>query len=141
MDLRALHLHRLIAICFLLSLAAGCTRTQAPASQPAGPRPRSTATLAIAAPQIGQEVPSGRTFRVVLTLSGARIVDQTSTRVVPDEGHIHLTLDGQLITMTSTLEQDIVVPAGAHLLEAEFVAGDHFPFNPRVIAIAAFKGR
>jgi hypothetical protein len=141
MDRRAFHVLSLIALCFFFFLAAGCTRTQAPASQPAGPRPRSTATLTIAAPHIGQEIPAGSTFRVALTLSGARIVDLTSTRVVPDEGHIHLTLDGRLITMTSALEQEIVVPAGAHVLEAEFVAGDHFPFNPRVIAIAAFKGR
>ncbi|MGH2398962.1 MAG: hypothetical protein ACRDF6_03885 [bacterium] len=131
-----------IALGLLLSLAAGaCARTQTAAPQQRGPRPSSSGTLAIAAPQIGQEIPAGEKFRVVLTLSGARIVEQTSTRVVPDEGHIHITLDGQLITMTSALEQDIIVPAGAHVLEAEFVAADHFPFNPRVIAIAAFKGR
>lgn len=95
--------------------------------------------LSIVAPEIGQVIPAGKTFQIRLSLSGARIVDLTTTRVTPDTGHIHLMVDGELVSMTSGLAHEIIVPTGSHVLEAEFVAADHFPFNPRVIAVAAFK--
>ena len=49
-------------------------------------------------------------------------------------------LDDQLISMTSHLES--VLPdlaPGMHLLKIEFVANDHAPFDPRVIAAVSFE--
>jgi hypothetical protein len=75
---------------------------------------------------------SGSTVTVQLMLTGATLVPPgTITGVKPTEGHIHLILDGSVISMTSGLTQDISVTPGSHLLEAEFVANDHQPFNPR----------
>jgi hypothetical protein len=34
--------------------------------------------------------------------------------------------------MGFSLEQDVPVHPGVYTLKAEFVGGDHFPFNPRV---------
>jgi len=38
--------------------------------------------------------------------------------------------------MTYGLDQEVDVAKGAHLLQAEYVANDHFPFNPRVIVVS-----
>jgi hypothetical protein len=104
------------------------------------PRPHSTATLAIVEPPPGVTV-SGATIQIRLVLTGAKLVLQTSTRLVPDEGHIHVKLDGQLVSMTAGLEQQVPVTTGPHVIEAEFVANDHLPFNPRILTTLPFVVR
>lgn len=131
----------------LLSLALGllvvaCTPGAAsapPASVPApasasesfGPRPSSPATLTITAPQDGSTV-SGTTVHVTLDLENATITSSTTTSINPDQGHIHLYVDGVLTSMNYTTEQDLPVTPGTYALKAEFVASDHAPFSPRV---------
>ena len=112
-----------------------------PAARATGPRPSSTASLSFERPSPGQDV-SAQELPVVLRLEGGRIVSATSTTLRPDEGHIHLSLDGRLISMTyGTLQTVDLRDArpGEHQLEAEFVAGDHGPFNPRVTASVEFR--
>jgi hypothetical protein len=129
----------LLAAALAVVAASGCGVRSRPAGGSAenGPRPRSTATLTIVAPEPGATVPGDR-VHVRLSLAGATLTFQTSQDVVPDEGHIHLKLDGRLVSMTGTLEQDVPVARGPHLLEAEFVANDHLPFHPRVITTVTF---
>ena len=76
-----------------------------------------------------------------MTLDGGRIVDTASTTLTPDTGHIHLSLDGKLVSMTYGLVQLVDIRGlapGEHTLEAEFVAADHGPFDPRVTARTTF---
>jgi hypothetical protein len=101
-------------------------------------RPSSTAKIAIVEPGSGSDVPSG-TIHVRLELTGATVVSATSQDLRPDEGHVHLSLDGKLVSMTFGLEQDLQVAPGGHLVQAEFVASDHAPFDPRVIATVTFN--
>jgi hypothetical protein len=130
-----------LALAAAAVLAAGCSPS-APAttstpttsgSPPAslGPRPSSPATVAIVEPASGARVTTD-TVHVVLKLTGATIVTATTTNINPVEGHVHLYVDNQLVSMNYGLEQDIPVTAGSHVLKAEFVAADHAPFNPRV---------
>jgi hypothetical protein len=78
--------------------------------------------------------------QVRLALTGARIVKITSTNLRPDEGHVHLYLDGQIISMNYQLTNVIPnVPPGQHVIRAEFVATDHAPFDPRVFAQVVFE--
>lgn len=110
------------------------------ASDP-GPRPSSTAALGFTAPTDGQTV-SGDEVEVVLDLQGGRIVEDTSTDLAPDTGHVHLVLDGELVSMTYGLVQVVdlrSVPPGSHTLQAEYVAADHAPFDPRVTAVVRFE--
>lgn len=110
------------------------------ASDP-GPRPSSTAALGFAAPTDGQTV-SGDEVEVVLDLQGGRIVEGTSTDLAPDTGHVHLVLDGELVSMTYGLVQVVDlrdVGPGSHTLQAEYVAADHAPFDPRVTAVVRFE--
>ena len=94
-------------------------------------RPSSPAIVTIVQPVSGEAV-QGTTVHVVLTLTGARIVTQTSANIRPDEGHLHLYVDNVLVSMNYGLEQDLPVHPGTYVLRAEFVASDHAPFNPRV---------
>jgi hypothetical protein len=102
-------------------------------------RPSSPARLTIVSPENG-EVVRGSTVELRLDLQDARIVPQTTTDIAPDEGHLHVLLDDELISMTEGLEQTIPdVPPGLHRLTVEFVAADHAPFDPRVVEVVAFE--
>lgn len=108
---------------------------------PAGPRPASTATVAFEQPEVGSSVNDGR-LEVVVDLRGGSIVDGATTDLRPDTGHIHLTVDGRGVSMTYGLAQVVDVgtlPPGEHDLRAEFVAADHAPFSPRVVATVSFR--
>ncbi len=127
----------------LLPLWLGCSpraQTNAPSGPAPGPRPRSTASLAIVTPAPGSEV-AGPTLHVTLRLTAGEIVPQTSTNLTPDKGHVHLSLDGKVVSMIYGVEQDVPLTPGPHLLQAEFVAMDHFPFNPRVTTVATFTAK
>lgn len=105
-----------------------------------GPRPSSTATIAFRSPTPGQRV-VGDELEVLLTLRGGTITNATTTVATPDIGHIHLSLDGQLVSMTYGTVQVVDLrdlTAGPHTLGAEFVAADHAPFDPRVEATVTF---
>lgn len=123
-------------------LAAACGSGGSPSNTPSAPassRPSSTAKLSILSPKNGSVV-KGSTVHLELSLEGAHIVKQTSTDLSPDEGHVHVLLDGSLISMNYRLGDDIPdVPPGPHRIEVEFVATDHAPFDPRVTAAASFQ--
>jgi hypothetical protein len=105
---------------------------------PAAERPSTEATLTIVTPNDGDVL--GANVDVEIQLDDARVVQQTSTELRPDEGHIHVLLDDQLISMTDGLEQTLRgVEPGLHILKVEFVANDHAPFDPRVIEAVAFE--
>jgi hypothetical protein len=104
-------------------------------------RPSSPASLEIVQPEPG-EVVDGGGVEVVVELSGAELIDRVTTNIRPDEGHIHLALDGETVSLLAGLEETIRnVEPGTHLLEVEFVAGDHGPFDPRIIESVTFEVR
>jgi hypothetical protein len=127
--------HRLVVVAMLGWFLAACAQpagpTQAPPSASLGPRPASPAKVEIVQPAANSTV-TGTSVHIVLKLTGATIVQQTTTAIKPDEGHVHLYVNNVLVSMNYGLEQDIPVQPGTIDLKAEFVAADHFPFNPRV---------
>lgn len=130
----------LAALCTAAVFAAGCGSRQDSSQPDRGPRIRSSASLAIDEPSPGATLEEGK-VRVRLTLTGGRVIPDTTTRLGPDEGHIHLTLDGKVISMAYGVQQEITVTKGPHVLQAEFVANDHLPFEPRVITTVTFTAR
>ena len=125
-----------------LTLPRQFMRPNVATPSPSGARPASTATLAFEEPSPGQVAPATDTqLDVVMTLEDGRIVDAASTTLTPDTGHIHLSLDGRLVSMTYGLVQLVDIhdlAVGEHTMQAEFVAADHGPFDPRVIARTTF---
>jgi hypothetical protein len=113
--------------------------SSSPTASVSADRPASTAKLAIISPTNGQVV-TGTTVQMKVSLKDATIVPATTTDIVPDEGHLHVILDDQLISMTGETTQLLAnLTPGQHLLKVEFVASDHAPFDPRVIAAVAFE--
>jgi hypothetical protein len=102
-------------------------------------RPASTGELTIVSPENGERF-SGDTAQLEIDLQGAEVVDQASTDLQPHEGHLHVVLDGMLVSMTSGTSQLLQgLTPGEHLLQVEFVANDHAPFDPRVLAAVTFE--
>jgi hypothetical protein len=119
------------ALVLVLAACSGSGGATSGVPSSLGPRPSSPAQVEIVNPVPSTTV-TGTTVHVVLKLTGATIVSQTTTAIRPDQGHVHLYVDNRLVSMNYGLEQDITVPVGTHVLKAEFVAADHAPFDPRV---------
>jgi hypothetical protein len=135
------------AAAVILALAGTACGSDAPnagttsmsSATPPAPRPSSSAELSIVAPLDGQVI-DGDAVALRIRLRGAKVIAATTTDLQPDEGHLHVILDDELISMTSGLGQRIPdVASGPHLLKVEFVANDHAPFEPRVIEAVAFR--
>lgn len=128
-----------LLVVLLAAVLSGCggspiltPTTAAPSNEASlGPRPSSLATVEIVEPMQGQTI-VGTEAHVVLKLTGAKIITATTTTIRPDEGHVHLYVNNQIVSMNYGLEQDIPVTPGTLVLRAEFVAADHAPFDPRV---------
>ncbi|HET9051936.1 MAG TPA: hypothetical protein VFO60_09540 [Candidatus Dormibacteraeota bacterium] len=95
-------------------------------------RPASPATISIVSPSPGARIP-GPTMHVVIAVNGGTITSVVTKNITPTEGHVHLYVDQALIYMAYGTSQDVPVHPGTFELQAEFVAADHAPFNPRVI--------
>src|SRR5215212_44151 len=123
------------ALVLLVAALAGCSGAE---PQPAdttgttlGARPSSPAQLSIRSPRNGQAVKGN---------AGTRIVDATTTRIRPDQGHVHVTVDGRLVAMNYNLDGKLpTLSPGTHVVRVEFVAADHLPFDPRVFTQSAFQ--
>lgn len=121
-----------------LLLLTGCAKSSSSGSLIA-----TTADLTIVAPVPGTVFTPDQA-PVQLALEGGEILEEASTDVQPDTGHVHVTLDDQVLTILAGLEFDLVEVAGEpltpglHLLEVEFVAANHTPFSPREIEQLTF---
>ena len=127
----------------VLALAAAACSTKPAATPQASPtasvRPASTAKLSITSPTNGATV-KGPTVRLVVKLEGGRVVPLTTKNIKPDEGHIHVKLDGALQSITAGTTFDLQgVKPGTHVVLVEFVASDHVPFEPRVTTAITFR--
>lgn len=149
MTLNSLHRRRsrTIVLALLVVALAGCSGAAgtspatgsggpsgAPGSAaptPAGSRPSSPAIVAILSPT-QNEVVTGTSLQVLISLKNATIVPATTTHISPTTGHVHLYVDNVLVSMNYGLTESLPVHPGTYVLKAEFVAADHVPFDPRV---------
>jgi hypothetical protein len=98
-----------------------------------------TARIAIRSPQSGQVV-TGKTVHVKVELLGGKVLDNKVVSA-PGGGHIHISIDGTLLTQSYQLEQDLDVKPGLHTVTAEYVRADHRAFQPPVQAAVVFTDR
>jgi hypothetical protein len=108
---------------------------------PSAIRPTSSAVVSFASPSEGQHV-FGDVLDVTIRLQGGKVTNTSSTTLSPDAGHLHLYVDGSLVSMAyGSLIQELPISGlapGEHRLKVEFVAADHGPFNPPVRAFVDF---
>jgi hypothetical protein len=125
----------------VLVLLVGCTGNASSPGGAAASRPSSPAQLTITSPRNG-EVIHGSDVPISVKLTGATVVPATTTTIVSTQGHIHVSLDGELVAMNFGLSDTVHdVQPGPHVLQVEFVASDHLPFDPRVIAQTTFESK
>jgi hypothetical protein len=130
-----------LAVLALASVAGAVVIPSVTAPSYAKIRPHSTATVDVLAPTRNETVRGDR-MEVDVRLIGGRVTAVTTTSVRPDVGHIHVSIDGQLLTMSTATRSEVDISAlsnGEHLLQAEFVAADHGPFDPPVVASVPFR--
>jgi ABC-type glycerol-3-phosphate transport system substrate-binding protein len=107
----------------------------------AASRPESPAELSISSPQNG-DVVKGDEVELRIDLQGGEVVEPSEREVTATTGHIHVELDGLVVSMKYGLEQTVKVSEpGTHTLRVEFVAADHLPFDPRVFDEIAFTAK
>jgi hypothetical protein len=122
-----------LVLAVLVTGAACGSKTQVTSN-----RPTTTARIQIVKPTPNEV--TGSNITVEINLVGGRVVPQTTTNLRPDEGHIHLSLDGKVVSMAYGATQDLTgLTPGSHTLQAEFVAADHAPFKNRPVAAVLFK--
>jgi hypothetical protein len=139
MGYRLITIGTLVLSLSLSGCGGGASGGQSGPDRSSANRPRSPAKLAILSPGNGEVIHS-HDVTVRIRLRGARIVKSTSPNIDPRKGHIHVSLDGRIVSMNYALEDTIPkVSAGTHTVRAEFVASDHLPFDPRVLRQVAFE--
>jgi hypothetical protein len=104
-------------------------------------RPTTAAKLAIVSPEPGAV--TGSSFVLRLQLTGATVVAPTQVSGIdPTKGHIHVSVDGKLVSMAYGLSQPVSgLKPGQHTILAQFVASDHRPFANQVLATVVFQVR
>lgn len=111
----------------------GCGGSKTPK---AAAQPTTTARIQIDSPTPNQVV-VGSDVTVRVTIIGGKVVQRTTGPLTATEGHVHVSLDGQLVAMAYGTTQDLHgLKPGAHSVAAEFVAVNHQPFaNPTKAAV------
>jgi hypothetical protein len=100
-------------------------------------RPSTAARISIVSPAANATVGTDSTLEIALT--GGRLVSRTTGPLTPDEGHLHITVDGMTLVMTEELVRPLLgLAPGEHSVQVEFVAVDHGPFANRPVAAALF---
>jgi hypothetical protein len=121
----------------LLVALAGCSSDKKSSAPGIADRPATSARVQILSPTPFQE--TGPDVTVQVKLIGAKEVPQVAGALNPEEGHIHVSLDGVLKAMAYGDTQDLKgLAPGHHSVQVDFVAVDHIAFRNRVTAAVEF---
>ena len=127
----------LASVVVLTACSSGSGASGPSSSSPAKGRPTTAAQLEIVQPTPNQVTDANPT--IVFKLTGAKFAAQTTSNVKPDEGFIHLSLDGRQLEVVDSLQVPLFdVPSGPHVVEGVFVASDHLPFTNQPSASVSF---
>ena len=86
------------------------------------------ATVAFASPEDGDTVPAGEPVTIEIDLQGGELASSPSDA----GGHLHIYVDGSVITMPSPTTTEIDLAPGEHELKVEYVDVEHASFDPPI---------
>lgn len=98
------------------------------------------AEVAFASPRDGATVPAAEPVAVEIRLTGGELAAPPSG----SGGHLHIFVDGSVISMPSTTTAEVTLEPGEHELKVEYVDIQHASYDPPVsntITVTAEKGR
>jgi hypothetical protein len=126
-----------VVVALLLTGMTACGSDKKSSAPSLPERPLTNARIQIVSPTPNQE--TGPDVTVQVKLIGAKEVPQVSGPLKPDEGHIHVSLDGTVVAMAYGDSQTLKgLTPGQHSVQVDFVAVDHVPFKNRVTAAVLF---
>lgn len=88
-------------------------------------------SVEIVGPRDEEQVPANDPFDLEAEVSGGELTDATSSDD-PTVGHLHVFVDGQLISMPNSSIQEVELDPGRHTIVVEFTTADHRSFDPRI---------
>ncbi|MGH2755506.1 MAG: hypothetical protein ACRDLB_13895 [Actinomycetota bacterium] len=95
----------------------------------------SPATISIVEPADGGTIAAGEELVLSVAIENGELTTDTSSSD-PSQGHLHVYVDGQLVSMPSTEQPPIPgdrLRAGEHEITVEFTQADHEQFEPRIL--------
>jgi hypothetical protein len=121
----------LVVLAFAVTAGAFALSGEKEGSDPVA----SDVEVTIESPSDGDTVPAGESLMVEIDVANGRLVSDT-TSDDPNEGHIHIYVDGQVVAMP-TSESEMVIsganlPPGEHEVIVEFTQANHTSFAPPV---------
>lgn len=96
--------------------------------------------LRILTPTDNSTVAAGKPVDVRVDLQGGQLSTSTQ-QTAPNVGHLHISVDGNIVSMPGTSEATVKLTPGRHLIVVEFVSADHQPFSPPISRSAAVIAR
>ena len=96
------------------------------------------ATVGFASPQDGDTVPAGEPLTIDIDLEGGELATSASDA----GGHLHIYVDGSVVSMPSTTTVEVDLEPGEHELRVEYVDFGHASYDPPVqetITVTASK--
>lgn len=99
--------------------------------QPDTKRAPSDVAIYMSSPVDNEVVPANEKLNVKVELENAELTTETQG-TDPRLGHIHIYVDGSVVSMPTELNADIELEPGEHELMVEFVAADHSRFDPPI---------
>lgn len=128
------HARQLLVASVLIVFAVACG-----SSGVQGSRPTTPAILQIVSPTPNEVTGSNVVLQMKLTNAVVVPPGQAGGKIVPTQGHIHVALDGKLISLAAGTSYQVTgLTAGTHTLQASFVASDHLPFANEVVTAVIF---
>ena len=98
------------------------------------------AKVSFSSPKDGETVPANVPISIAVNLEGGELATSSSDA----GGHLHIFVDGSVISMPSTLATEVELEPGEHELRVEYVDLQHASYDPPVeetITVTAEKGR
>ena len=86
------------------------------------------AKVAFSSPQDGATVPANQPIEVEIDLEGGELATSASDA----GGHLHIFVDGSVISMPSTTTAEVTLEPGEHELRVEYVDLQHASYDPPV---------
>jgi hypothetical protein len=96
--------------------------------------------LRIVTPTDNSTVAADAPVDVRVEIDGGKLTTSTK-QTAPNVGHLHVSVDGSIVSMPGTPNVTVELTPGRHLIVVEFVTADHQPFSPPITRSAAVIAR
>lgn len=90
------------------------------------------ATISIVEPAEGARVPANEPVPVEIDLQGGTLTAESRSED-DTEGHLHVYVDGELVSMPATDAPEVELEPGSHEITVEFTQADHRSYEPRIL--------